>query len=303
MGLVRDMPESEYHAHPAYSRSRISRAATHTPAHYRDFTGKVGSHLSLGQAAHLLLLDPTAFADRVIVKQQCEAVTQAGNQCSKLGQWVAAGSLGVLLCSTHASEGDQQDTEARGLTLLSEADYGTVLAMYRAMEDHPVVQRLLATSVEREVTVIWEEHEVPGSPLCRARVDLVAPHPKHGGRWLWDFKTTRVQLTSDHRVRQEIGKYHYHHQAGWYRQGWTANGQDYDGFGFILQEKKEAPYGVRVVTLPEADVDAGWEQMRDALQTVTICEERGEWPCYPTEVRELSLPDWLLDTTTTYDEE
>lgn len=288
VGYHHGVPEEEYHAHPAYSRSRVSRLASLTPAHYKAYAPKPGKHFDVGAAVHAHLLEGAGvFRDRFVMAEQCSGlVGKDQRQCSRHG--TVCDTAGNWWCHQHQGPASPMDPHP---TTLTPDDYGQVENMAAALRDHAAVQEIMEARDFTEVTGLWEED----GALCRFRSDIQC------GDVLWDYKTTRTTLRSMHVVSRVLADYNYHHQAGWYARGHEAITGRWPEFGFILQEKNP-PYAIRVVKLHEADVRAGWEQMADALLAVRLCEQHDYWPGYPEEIDTVTMPDYTVGANF-YDED
>ena len=60
----------------------------------------------------------------------------------------------------------------------------------------------------------------------------------------------------------------------------------------IIAVEKSPPFGVAVYRITEGTVDASEDQVKALLRRYDECEKSGEYPDYPDEVRDISVPDW-----------
>jgi hypothetical protein len=86
-GVFPDLSESEYFAIPAVSNSRL-QPLLRSPAHCKwamDHPSEPTAAMQLGSAVDCFVFSPTIFNQRFAVAEQCCAITQKKDQCSKMG--------------------------------------------------------------------------------------------------------------------------------------------------------------------------------------------------------------------------
>jgi len=172
-----------------------------------------------------------------------------------------------------------------GKTIIQPDEWAQLHAMRDAARGHARAARLLRSVEGVEVSAVWTDPEF--NVLCKSRSDLLVP--KY--RTIVDVKTTRN--ASPHSFEKDILDYGYHIQAAHYLNGWRVLGRDFAAFAFLAVEK-EPPYGVCLYTLSPEAIEAGRTELRTLLAIWKRCMDTNEWPGYPTEVQEISLPEWYL---------
>ncbi len=263
-GIVKDLPEAEYHARTELS-STGARLLLDSPAKfkYRQDNPQPGKRdYDIGHAAHAKVLGVGSG----LVGYPVEHLTPSGNVSTKAAtiQWA-------------------EDQRAAGLVPVSPADIAKVDAMAEAVLAHPIAKGLLEAPGDRELSVFTEIDGVP----TRARLDALT-----GGIGI-DLKTTRKNADANSFGR-EAADLSYHVQQAWYWQALAAAGVALERFLFIVVEK-EPPYLVGV-----NELDIIFQQMGDtgAAEARTRYRhgiETGEWPGYSDDIELSSPPAWMGD--------
>jgi hypothetical protein len=257
MGIVRNMPEGEYHAVDAASNSRLSRMRS-TAAHCRyaiDNPGETDS-MTLGSLTDCLTLTPDAFHSLFII---CAAESKA----AKL--W--------------------KDTVAAnpGFTVVKESQVTVAKAMHESIMVNRTARKLIEATVASQLSVFWQDQEI--DLYCKGRIDI--PLWEIGCNF--DLKTTRS--AADDEFQRSIWTYGYHLQAAMYEDAAASQGHGVDRFGFVLVEN-EPPYLSRVVELDRSSIQRGHEALKPLKEKYAECIRGGVWPGYSDEIAVLSLPAW-----------
>lgn len=255
-----------YHGGPGVSNSGLKLIGNKTPAHfyaqYRDPNRPRSDSTRaqmIGTALHAAALEPERF-DAEYVVAPFERRNQAGAKA-----WF------------------QAEADDRGRHTLIEPEHAGVLAMRRALHDHPVAGRLLADAFEFEYSAY--AHDPETGVLCRLRADLVT----HGG-WIIDLK--KCQDASPEGAAKACANYGYHHQDAFYNDVWTwAAGEPPQGFAFVFVEE-QYPHAVGVYWLADEDRERGRREYRRNLQTYIHCDQHNVWPGYSPQAETLELPYW-----------
>lgn len=264
-GIVRDLPETEYHAHPALSSSGARKLLPPScPAVFaweRDNPPEPKAVFDLGSAAHKLVLG-AGLPIRVIDAKDWR--TKAAQE-----QRDAARACDEIPLLTHEHE--------------------TVRGMAAALGCHPVARQLFEDGTP-EVSLFWRDGR--SGVECRARADWFTTNAL-GEPVIVDYKTC---ASADPRaVARSVASYGYNVQQAWYVEGAVATGLAEDpGFLFVFQEKSP-PYPVTVVALDREAVRVGTVRARRARSIYAECVASGEWPGYSDEVVRLSLPIWAQE--------
>lgn len=271
MPLVNE-PNETYHAHPAFSKSKLWRYHTMTP--YRAEFGKVEekSYYLFGQAGHIAVLEPERLDTAVIRGPEAR-----GNS----NEW------------KHAAE----EAKAAGAIILKPEDYDAVMMMRDLANRHPFIRKFQDNPIiETSCYAIDEETgaEVKCRPDCYT--------PSLGG--MMDVKF--LASIEDADWSRDIGTYGYHMQDAMYLDVWNkGSGHESDFMAFACISKTEPPEIV-VRQLTDIDVEEGYKAYRAALEVAHRCRQEGNWPGKPLDVidsvmmrdqhRRFTEPQWRKET-------
>jgi hypothetical protein len=192
---------------------------------------------------------------------------------------------------TDAAKAEAREARDRGAIPLKPQDHDVVYAMAEVLRGHKVARYLFnAGTGVPEQTLVWRDPET--GVACRAMLD-----------WLPEFHTSRRLIIPDYKTanacdtdsfERAMGKYGYHQQAQWYRDGvircGLAKSERDVAFVFVVQEKTP-PYLVNVV---EPDVEAfrlAKIQNDKARRIFKYCNENDHWYGYE-EISLAALPRW-----------
>lgn len=200
----------------------------------------------LGNAMHLLALEPETFGAKVVELQFDDYKTKA---CQEM------------------RDGVREDGRIPLLT----KELVIVRGMRDAIFAHPILRHAF-DGCDFEQTIAWRDKET--GVWLRCRPDI---RPRHN-RYRVDLKSTTSAHPRD--FERAVWDYGYHMQADWYLSGDEAlTGERPKHFFFGAIEKKP-PFLVAVHDL-EADAIAwGAVQNRRAIRTFAECKASGKWPGY-----------------------
>lgn len=259
-GIYRGVAETDYHAWPAASASRLNRlyrSALHLRHEMRAPPESTPAQV-LGSALHTAVLEPERFRDLYVAEPKIDKRTKAGKEAY-------AAFITEHVAKRHLKEYEMAEVEA----------------MREAVLAHPDARALLESPAEPEQSVVWRD-EATGVE-CKARIDQ--PAPQRGT--LVDLKTTRD--ASPEGFGRSLWNYGYFRQAAFYRAAMAAHGKDFERFTFVCVEKG-APYAVGVYTVEEEVLHAGAMQITDLLERWAECHATDTWPGYASGT--VSLPRW-----------
>lgn len=265
VGVVDDMPEHEYHAHPALSssgaRKLLPPSCPATFAWEREHGSEHKAVFDLGSAAHRLVLGDGPDL-RVI---------DAPDWRSK------------------AARDQRDEARAAGETPVLAHEHEQVQAMAAALGDHPVARQLFADG-RPEVSIFWRDAR--SGVDCRARLDWLTTNVL-GEPVIVDYKTC---VSADPRqLQRSVLSYGYHVQQAWYLDGVDATGlADGAGFLFVCQEKSP-PYPVTVLALDADLVRIGAAKARQARSIFAHCQATGEWPGHADQIVRVAAPAWVRE--------
>lgn len=281
-GVYGDISAAQYFALPYASNSRLS-LLKRSPAHLKadiDNPATTTDAQKLGTAAHHAILEPGVFEQRYTLGGSCSAELKSGARkgepCGTTGS-VRVG--GDWFCGKH-----KPDAEPDRVDVLTYEQYRACIGMRDAMQAHPRIRRLLDAEGRNELTVVWDDAET--GVRCKARIDRLVTD--FGGVVL-DVKTTQDARPDE--FEWSAFRWGYFRQLGFYQDGLTAHGFQMKHL-VIAAVEKAAPWAVMGFRLSDAAADAGREELRILLRRYAECVEKNEWPAYPTDIRELSLPSW-----------
>ena len=272
-GIVPNMDEATYHAHPALS-STEARLILNSPAKYRwkkDNPPLIApsKKFDIGSAVHSLVLG-TGY----------EAV---GIPAELLA------SNGAI--STTAAKAFVADARDRGLIPLKEEEFQPIADAAEAVLAHPAAKQLFAQPADGEVSVFATDPQTGVD--VRARFDFLPTESTLSApsRVAVDLKTARD--ASPNGFTKSIAEYGYDVQRAWYLDALKWITGETAEMVFVAVEK-DPPYLVAVHQLPTVWTEMGAEKARRARHVYAECVESGAWPGYGDEVHLLSPPQWLM---------
>jgi hypothetical protein len=263
-GAIRlNMPEAEYHSHPALSSTQ-ARLLLDSPAKYKYALTHPQEHkdaFDLGTAVHSKVL--------------------------------GVGAQSVVLdfpdMRTKAAREARDEARAAGQIVLSPADMAKVDGMAEAVLAHPVARALFEQEGNSEASVFATD---PTTGMAvRARFDFLPsldlPNPI-----AVDLKTT-AKSASKEGFNQSVRTFRYEVQEAHYADTLQfAVGADIP-FVFCVVET-EAPHLVNIHQLDMKWREMGHDQARRARELMAECTEKNEWPGFPPIVNLLSPPVYAV---------
>lgn len=263
VGIVHNMPEAEYHRHPALSSTQ-ARRLLESPAKYQyglTHTEAPKAAYDLGTAVHSRVLGVGAqtlvYPDDVLAKNGA--------------------------ASTNAAKDWAEQVRAEGNTPVKRDEYDQITGMAEAVLAHPMARVLFEQDGGHPEASVFGTDPDTGVDV-RARFDFLA-------RIAVDLKTARDASPSGFaRASAEHG---YHVQRGHYDDTLEFAGGSIDGFVFVVVES-EAPYLVGVYRLNSEWEDIGIRRARQARHTLRRCLDTNTWPGYGDDIQSLMAPFWLI---------
>lgn len=270
-GIVKDLPEVDYHAHPALSstgaRALLPRF-NGSPKNYQWVKEhpRNSRAFDVGSAVHRKVLGVGA----VTVEYPPEHLTPAGNVSTK--------------AATVAWEDEQR---AAGLTPVAPGEADKVNRATEAVLAHPAARPLLEVAVNREVSVFGAVDGVP----CRARFDALSDETRRGVIGV-DLKTAR-DITPASFTRSVVS-YGYDVQDAFYRDTYQAAvGRPVDEFWFIAVQAV-GPFDVAVHRIEDYWLGMARAEAAQARRIFAECTESGVWPGFDTSPHTLTAPAWAV---------
>ncbi len=272
-GIVPNLDELTYHAHPALSSTEARIIINESPAHYRykkDHPPLIApsKKFDIGSAVHSLVLG-TGY-EAVVIPADILATN---------------GSI-----STTAAKAFVADAREKGLIPLKQEEFQPIADAAEAVMQHPAAKQLFGQPAEGEVSVFATS---PEGVNVRARFDFLPTEFRLGepSRVAVDLKTARD--ASPNGFAKAIADHDYDVQRAWYLDALKWVTGETAEMVFVAVEK-EPPYLVAVHQLPTIWADMGATKARRAREVYQECVESGMWPGYGDEVHLLSPPQWLI---------
>lgn len=270
-GVVHELDEATYHAHPALSYS-TGKHYLRSPAHYLHALNnrKERKEFDFGHAVHGLVLG-------------------TGMGIVEIPESVLATNGAV---STTAAKEFIAVARADGKVPLKTDVFEKVQACAGAVLMNSEARELLEVEGEPEVSLFATDPET--GVEIRGRVDYLPAESSLERTRPIDLKTT-INATPRKIVRA-IVDFDYDLQAAMYRRLVHLTRGDEVGPMVQIYVETEAPYGVQVIEL----ADEGWIRGGDLkLETILArhaeCVEAGAWPGYEAETNILAPPIWYLN--------
>lgn len=270
-GIVLDMDEAEYHAHPALSSTGARLLLPEYKGSPKKFQWekshkRTSRAFDVGTAVHAKVLGVGAG----IVTYPDEHLTPSGNPSSK--------------AATVEWESEQR---AAGLTIVSPGDAARADAMAEAVLAHESARPLFEVAEFREVSVFAAIDGVP----VRARFDALSGETRNGV-YAVDLKTT--EDATENGFVQAVKKWGYDVQEGHYKATYEASeGRGIDEFWFVVAEKS-GPFEVAVFRLTDQWVDMGRVKAAKAREMFQQATASGVWAGYDPTPRSLAPPTYAV---------
>lgn len=210
----------------------------------------------IGQAAHLMFLEPDDFVKRTEIVEADDYRTKAAQQA-------------------------RDAARAAGLIPLLPQERDMLLSMRVALMANPMARKAFEAG-EAEATFVAREPET--GVWLKARPDWIPHH----GRWIVDYKTCTSAHPDD--VAKAMWEHRYFQQDPFYRDVIAMSGAPRPEKTWFVFQEKEPPYLVTVHVLDASDVTAGENLNAEAIRTFAECLLTGRWPGYSDTAIVSSLP-------------
>jgi hypothetical protein len=255
-GISKEAYQAQLTVTPSFSRSMAHTLVTSCPAKLFD-SCYLNPHtkperkkqFDIGDASHLIILEPDQWADRIVVIEADDYKTKAAQQARDAAY--DAGKTPLLI--------EQRDR---------------ILAMHRALIADADARALLFDDVggENEQTFVAIDQDT--GLYLKARTDRVN---LRAGRVV-DFKSTGSANPDDWAGRVYDNGYYI--QDPFYREViGGATGEWIEEFIFVVQEPKP-PYLISINWLDTIDIELGRNSMGRATDIFARCLATGRWPGY-----------------------
>lgn len=263
-GIIPDLEERLYHAHPALS-STGARRLLESPAKFRWLLDHPEPHkdaYDLGTAVHTKVLG----RGHKVIEYPPEHLTPSGNASTKAAtvEWV-------------------EEQRTNGLVVISTAQAALVNGMAEALLSHPTARALFEQDGSPEASVFATDPDT-GVDL-RARFDYLAPI-------CVDLKTTSKEASASGFART-VASFGYDVQRGHYLPTLRFATGERREMVFVVVETA-APHLVGVHQLDREFAEMGEKKAQRARELFAECTTTGVWPGYPSDVQLVIPPVYAV---------
>ncbi len=254
------LTNEEYRSVKAYSKSDLDNADKSTAL--LEWNKKVSRSKSdvadIGNATHAALLEPDVFESEYIKMPKFDKRTKAGKE-----------------------QAAEFELNMAGKTVLSHDDYEMVIGMRDSALAHPVINDLLTSPGESEVSIFFEVDGIK----CKCRPDRIVDHGVFNQHIIVDVKTCADVSKFSYSARD----YRYDVQDAFYSRGYyeLTGHKPRFLFAVIGKNKVFGSHQARLFELTEDDKAEGEAQYMKNLDEIKEFEEFG---LGGLEVEQIKLP-------------
>lgn len=270
--VIHDMPEAEYHAHPALSATGakiLDQDGGPAKFHAWRTTPRVEKKtFDVGHAVHARVLG-------------------VGPQAVEIPDDLLSGESRSI--SSKAAKDWVEAARAAGQVPLKAAELAPIAAMAEAVLAHPVARRVFERPGTPEASVFATD-PTTGVDL-RCRFDYLA-NPGEGRTINGDLKTTLDASPAE--FERTVRKLGYHIQEAFYGHVLSLARGDVDPAFLFVAVEKTAPYLVSVSELTDDHRRAARLAVRRAIDTYAACSATDTWPGYGADIHHPSPPAWWV---------
>ena len=255
------LTNEEYRSVKAYSKSDLDNV--NKSIALLDWSKNVNREKSevadIGNATHAALLEPDVFEKEYVKVPEFDARSKAGREAKESFTRNVGG----------------------GKTILSHDDYELVIGMRDSALSHPIINKLLTSPGESEVSIFFEIDGIK----CKCRPDRIVEPEVFNQHIIVDVKTCADVSKFNFSARD----YRYDVQDAFYSRGYyeLTGRKPRFLFAVIGKNKVFGSHQARLFELTEEDKESGAVQYMQDLETIKEFEEFG---IGGLEVEELKLP-------------
>ena len=268
--IIPDMPEAQYHAHPAMSKGKLwpmKQSAAHFLHNLNAPMSDPTPQMFLGTLVHALVLEPDTFESRYFVGHPPDVNRRTDAGKTEYAAWL----------QSHL-----------GRQWVLPEVFASATQMAHNVLAHPMLREIFNTRIGwPECSIFWQDLQTEIE--CKARVDLWTP----ALQFAIDLKIAADASPSG--FSRACAKFGYYLQDAHYMEGLrnVMSLETVNPMLFVVVENKP-PYAVGLYTLDDDSRDFAERERQRLMQHVEECSRNGEWPGYSTQIDTLSLPRWTL---------
>jgi hypothetical protein len=150
------------------------------------------------------------------------------------------------------------------------------------LREHPVVKGAIENG---QTELSWFKRDPETDMMLKGRTDILSTDAD-GSQWIFDLKKVQTGGASEDEFTRSIADYGYHIQAAAYLELTGAQ-----RFIFVAFDD-DKPFDVRLVELPQEDVELGRAEFHRLLRLFAECVKSGVWPGYPPGIARFGVKPW-----------
>lgn len=198
---------------------------------------------------------------------------------------------------------DRWNTIAEGKSLIDPDEFEKVRKARDMLDAHPVASRIHAAS-DKQIVL---GGDIPGPCLvpgaqCKVMLDLLPRQTCTDvievdgqliplNECIADLKQSH--LVTEYGMKKAVSSFEYHMKMAWYRrivEAWEGRPRPHT---ILIFQNKNAPHDVHVRLIDSADMEYGARLAQTRLDRLSQLNHRDIRPLFDSEVRTLSLSDWM----------
>lgn len=268
--FVVDMPNDDYHAYEGLSSTGVKNILR-SPAHYKSDVFERSRAMEIGSAIHAAVLEPDYFKEKYMLLEDVPTRQKP--------EYKAA----VKALSTKDADGNCTGDGSQYVFIKTEID--NLRGMYRSVKRNKTAMAIYQQGGFSELAA-FIECPVTGV-LMKCKFDRITAETDIS----LDLK--KCQDARKEAFTRAIGSYGYYISAAYYSHIYRLlTGCDLSFKYNAIEEK--APWGSKVYTADAGSILMGEIKFNEALLIYKECSDKNEWPSYPEEDEEISVPNWVV---------